>query len=449
MGHVVQYTYEGGEPEERHDARRTAPDWTVRIRRLASDDLDDRRPGRQNHQRIRRIQSGRLADRPDGTDDELGATKAFHTTITNKATGAVTNEWFNQTTSPSRSPRLRNRLAPAPNRFTYTAAGLLAEQDRRQRPHDDLRIRRGRQPDERTRSRRRRNEMDLQRRPQVLTETTPNGEKTTIKRDADGNPKTISRPAPGSKTQTVPTKRPHGEVESMTDPLGETGNTNTTATATARPKSTPKATSGPGDTTKTRRELDCQPARERRGRRTGEIHDDDRTRCPGPADQGHRPARDTTKYAYDGDGNVESKTDRTATRRNTPTTPTTSRQRSKAQRDDEETGYDGAGQMISQTDGNGDKTKYARNVLEEPPKSSIRWNGKRSGIRRGRKPQKLTTPKAAPRPTPTTPPTASRSQLLGGTPPDVKYKYDKDGDRTKMTDGTGDQDQRHTTSSTG
>ncbi len=57
----------------------------------------------------------------------------------------------------------------------------------------------------------------------VETETKPNKETTTIKRNSDGDPEVIERPAPGGKTQVTKYKYgSHGEVESMTDPLERT-----------------------------------------------------------------------------------------------------------------------------------------------------------------------------------------------------------------------------------
>ncbi|HEX4114354.1 MAG TPA: RHS repeat-associated core domain-containing protein [Solirubrobacteraceae bacterium] len=55
----------------------------------------------------------------------------------------------------------------------------------------------------------------------VTSITTPKGETTTIKRNSDGDAETVERPAPGEKTQSTKyAYGPHGEVESMTNPLG-------------------------------------------------------------------------------------------------------------------------------------------------------------------------------------------------------------------------------------
>jgi RHS repeat-associated protein len=57
----------------------------------------------------------------------------------------------------------------------------------------------------------------------VVATTTPEGETTTIVRDGNGNPETISRPAPGEKTQVTTYKYDsYGDLTSVTDPLERT-----------------------------------------------------------------------------------------------------------------------------------------------------------------------------------------------------------------------------------
>jgi RHS repeat-associated protein len=55
----------------------------------------------------------------------------------------------------------------------------------------------------------------------VISTTSPNGETTTVERDAHGDAQTVSRPAPGEATQTTKYKyAANGDLESNTDPLG-------------------------------------------------------------------------------------------------------------------------------------------------------------------------------------------------------------------------------------
>jgi RHS repeat-associated protein len=148
----------------------------------------------------------------------------------------------------------------------------------------------------------------------------------------------------------------------------------------------------------------------------------------------------TTEYAYDGDGNVERVTD--------PNGNTThyvydaDNERTKIEESNgttTETGYDGAGQVTSQTDGNKHTTKYVRNVLEQVTeivdpmlrKTTKEYDaaGNLTGVTDPAK--RTTTYKYDP---------ANRLTEVtysDGKTPNVKYEYDADGNRTKMTDGTG------------
>jgi RHS repeat-associated protein len=148
----------------------------------------------------------------------------------------------------------------------------------------------------------------------------------------------------------------------------------------------------------------------------------------------------TTEYHYDADGNLESLTD--------PNGHTTSYT---YDADDEltkvkepngtvtETGYDSMGQVTSQTDGNKHTTEYKRNALEEV-EEEVNPLGKKTleEYNAAGYLVKLTDPKG--RTTTYTYDPANRLTEVSyssGNPSAVKYEYNKDGDRTQMTDGTG------------
>ena len=151
-------------------------------------------------------------------------------------------------------------------------------------------------------------------------------------------------------------------------------------------------------------------------------------------------AAPTTEYHYDADGNVESVTDP-----NGHTTSYTYNADNELTKTKEpngtvtETGYDSMGQVTSQTDGNKHTTEYKRNILEEVTeetnplgkKTLKEYNAAGSLV-------KLTDPKG--RTTTYTYDPANRLTEVSyssGNPSTVKYEYNKDGDRTKMTDATG------------
>ncbi len=152
------------------------------------------------------------------------------------------------------------------------------------------------------------------------------------------------------------------------------------------------------------------------------------------------PLKHTTKYKYDGDGNVETATDgnshTTTYTYNGDNEPTKVEAPSKAIT---ETEYDGSGQMVSQTDANKHKTKYARNPVEEITEVTnalghvtMKEYDAAGNLTKLTDPAKRTTTyKYDP---------ANRLEEVtysSGSPATVKYEYDKDGNRTTMTDGTG------------
>ena len=103
-----------------------------------------------------------------------------------------------------------------------------------------------------------------------------------------------------------------------------------------------------------------------------------------------------------------------------------------------ETEYDGAGQVVTQIDGNKHKTKYTRNVLEEVTEitglghKTLKEYDAAGNLIKVTDPAKRTT-------TYTYDPANRLTEISysSGKPAIIKYEYNKDGDRTKMTDGTG------------
>jgi RHS repeat-associated protein len=277
---------------------------------------------------------------------------------------------------------------------------------------------------------------------EVLTSTAPNGEKTTIKRGAHEHPETISRPAPSEQTQTTTYKYDsRGDLESVTNPLEHTwtyeydhfgdrtaeidpeGNKRTweynegsQEIAEVSPRGNAAGAEASKYTTKVERDTEGRPLK---------ITD---------------PLGHTTKYAYDGAGNIETMTDGNS--HTTTYTYNSDNELTKVKElngDVTETEYDAMGQVTSQTDGDKHVTKYVRNLLEEVEevvnplgqKTLEEHNGVGDVV-------KLTD--AAKRTTTYTYDPANRLTEVSyssGKPATIKYEYNKNGDRTKMTDGTG------------
>jgi len=202
----------------------------------------------------------------------------------------------------------------------------------------------------------------------VLTETTPKNETTTITRNKAGDPETIKRPAPESKTQEVKFKwAENGNLEEETDPLGRKttfeydtyGNrkaqTNAAGdkttwgydedgmqTSTVPPRGNEAGTTPSEYETKTERDAQGRP----------EV-------VKGP--EGHK-----TKYKYDAAGNLEELTN--SNEHATTYVYDKANQRTEvkeANGDVLKTAYDSMGAVESKTNGNAKTTEYKRNSLEQ------------------------------------------------------------------------------------
>jgi RHS repeat-associated protein len=276
----------------------------------------------------------------------------------------------------------------------------------------------------------------------VETTTSPKGETTTIKHEAHGNPETVERPAPESKTQTTKYKyKTTGELESVEDPLKRVWkyeydahgnrtaeidpltdkrtweyNEDSQEIATVSPRGNITGGKPTEFTTKTERDGQGRPLK---------ITD---------------PLGHTTKYTYDGDGNVETVIDGNS--HTTKYTYNGDNQPIKVEAPNKtitETEYDGAGQVISQTDGNKNVTKYKRNSVEEvtevtDPLSRVtkkEYDAAGNLTKLEDAAKRTTTYKYDPGNR------LTEVSYSSGKPATVTYEYDKDGDRTKMTDGTG------------
>jgi RHS repeat-associated protein len=441
MGHVVKYTYEGGNLKSVTQPAEVALRWQFKYD--GSHELTEMTDGRGGKTINEYNGAHQVIKQKDPAEHTLKFEyETFHTKITNETTGSVTNEYFTSNDEPSSITRGYGTANATTESFTYneggyvtgvidgnghtTTYGYSVANDRTSTVDPN------------------KNETkwtydathDLE------TMTTPKGETTTIKREAHGNPEVIERPAPASKTQTTKYKyTAHGELGSVTNPLEHTWkyeydtkgdravetdpegnkriweyNEDSQETATISPRGNITGGKPAEFTTKIERDAQGRPLT---------VTD---------------PLKHTTKYTYDGDGNVETITDGNSHK--TKYTYNADSQPIKVEAPNEavtETEYDGAGQVISQADGNKHKTKYVRNAVEEVTevtdplghKTTKEYDAVGNLV-------KLTDPKS--RTATYTFDPANRLievSYSSGKPAAVKYEYDKDGDRTKMTDGTG------------
>ena len=276
----------------------------------------------------------------------------------------------------------------------------------------------------------------------VETETKPNKETTTYKRDSHGNPEIVERPAPGATTQiTKYAYDSHGSQTSMEDPLKRTWKYEYDAAGDRTAEIDPE-----GDKRTWGYDEDSQETSmvSPRGHVTGAKESKFTTTTERDA-QGRPikvtdPLKHETKNQYDGNGNLETKTD--AEGHVTTYTYDADNERTKVKEPNEgitETGYDGAGQVTSQTDGNKHTTTYVRNVLEQV--IEVIDPLKRATLNEYDKAGNLTTVLDAAKRTTTYKYDPANHVVevsySDGKTPTVKYEYNADGDRTKMIDGTG------------
>ena len=441
MGHTVKYTYESGELASVTEPGEASARWQFKYN--GSHEVTTMTDGR----------SGKVVNEYNGSnqvtsqEDPLGHIttfeyEAFQTKITNKATGDVIGEQFDSNGLPFAVTRGYGTSSATTETFTYntmnepltvtdgnghtTEYAYNSTGDRTSMTDPD----------------KDKTEWTYDGTHDVLTVETPKGEITTIKRNSgNGNAETIERPAPGGKTQITKYKYgSHGEVEKITDALEHAWtygyDTYGDRTAETTPE-TEKRTFGYNE--------DSQEAWtvSSRGNSSGEltkymssIERDEQGRPLKVTD----PLGHTSKYVYDGNGNIESVTDGNGHK--TTYTYSADNQPIKVKEPNgtvTETEYDGEGRVVKQIDGNKHATEYVRNAVGEVTEviDPLKHKTKKEYDAAGNL-TKLTDPEG--RTTTYTYDSANRLKEItysDGKTHSIAYEYDADGDRTSMVDGTG------------
>ncbi len=441
MKHVVKYTYESGNLKSVTQPAEAGLRWQFKYE--GPHEMTEMLDGREGKTVNEYNGSHQVVKQKDPAGHTLKFEyEPFHTKITNENTSSVTNEYFTSNDEPASITRGYGTASETTESFTYNEGGYVTSvtdgnghvtkygynstNDRTSMvdPNKDE------------------TKWEYDSTHDVISMTTPKSETTAIKREAHGNPETIERPAPESKTQVTKYKyKTTGELESVENPLKNVWkyeydakgdrtaeidpatdkrtweyNEDSQETATVSPRGNVKEGKPTEFTTKIERDTQGRPLT---------ITD---------------PLKHTTKYKYDGDGDVEQVTDgnshTTKYTYNGDNQPTKVEAPNKAVT---ETEYDGAGQVIKQIDGNKHATEYKHNAVEEvtevidPLKhKTLKEYDAAGNLKKLEDPAKRTTTyKYDP---------ANRLEEVSyssGNPATVTYEYDKDGDRTKMTDGTG------------
>ena len=328
LGHTVKYTYESGNLKSVTQPAEEGLRWQFKYD--ASHELTEMTDGRGSKTVNEYNGSHQVALQKDPAGRELSFEyEAFHTKITNKTTGSVTDEHFTSNDEPFSITRGFGTTSATTESFAYNAGGYVTSvtdgnehttkygyssaNDRTSMvdPNNDE------------------TKWAYDSTHDVETMTTPKGETTTIKREAHGNPETIERPAPGSKTQTTKYKyTTHGELESVEDPLKRVWKYEYDAK---------------GDRT-----AEIDPATDKHTWEYNEDSQETATVSPRGNVTGGKPAEFTTKFERDAQGRPLTITD--------PLKHTTKYK------------YDGDGNVEKVTDGNGHTTTYTYNGDNEPIK---------------------------------------------------------------------------------
>lgn len=441
MGHVAKYTYEAGNLVSVTLPGEAAANWQFKydsLHRLTG--ITDGRGGKTTNEYD---SENRVISQTDPMERTLTFQyEPSRTRITNKASGAVTDEHYSADNELVSITHGYGTASATTSEYTYDSAGNLAsaaDGNKHTTKYEyDSANNRIKMIDPNGHE----TKWTYDSTHDVETVTTPKGETTTIKRDSHGNAETVSRPAPGSTTQITTYKYDsHGNVESAEDSLGrvwkyEYDNAGD-RTAEVDPEGDKRTWGYNEDSQET---STVSP----RGNVTGgepskyttTIERDTRGRTLKVTDAlGH-----ITKYAYDADGNLESVTD--PNNHTTTYTYDADNEQTKVKKASgivTETGYDGAGQVTSQTDGNKHETKYVRNILEQVTEA-IDPLGRKTTKEYDAASNLTKLKDAAARTTTYTYDPANRLTEISysdGKTHSVIYEYDADGDRTSIVDGTG------------
>ncbi|MBA3808277.1 MAG: RHS repeat protein, partial [Solirubrobacterales bacterium] len=441
LGHEVKYTYEGGNLASVTQPAEAGLRWQFKYD--GSHQLTELTDGRGGKITNEYNGSHQVTLQKDPAGRELGFEyEAFHTKITNKTTGSVTDERFTSNDEPFSITRGLGTSSATTEAVTYNEGGYVTSTTDGNGHTTKYGYSGSNDRTSMVDANNNETKLTYNATHDVETTTTAKSETTTIKRDVHGNPEVIERPAPASKTQITKYKyTANGELESVEDPLKRISKYEYDTKGDRTTEIDPLANKRTWEYNENSQEIATVSPR---GNVTGGKPTEFTTKIERDA-QGRPlkitdPLAHTTKYTYDGDGNIATLIDGNS--RKTTYTYNGDNQPVKVEEPNKtvtETEYDGAGQVTSQTDGNKHKTKYVRNAVEEVTEVTDplgRKTTKEYDLAGNLK--NLTD--AAKRTTTYKYDAANRLEEVSysdGKTPTTKYEYDKDGDRTKLNDGTG------------
>jgi RHS repeat-associated protein len=446
MGHTVKYSYESGKLASVTLPGETSPRWQFKYN--SSHELTSETDGRGNATTIEYNDAEQVVSQTDAMHRtrkwSYAATAGLgtETTIT-EPNGSATVERFNEDGEPTSVTRALGTSIAATTTDGYNGAGeLIAVTDPDgykteygYNSSGDMTSEKNADGDE--------TKWEYDSTHDVTGITQPNGEKTTIERDGHGNALKVSRPAPGETTQVTKYKYDsHGDVETMTDPLGYEWKYEYDGygdrTAETDPEGNKRTLGFNEDSQET---STVSPRGHVKGAKESSFTTTIERTALGQVKAVTNPLKDKAEYTYDADGDLETVTDPEANRTtytyNADDEPVKTEEPNKTIT---ETEYNSEGQVIAQADGNKHTTKYERNALGEvteevnplSQKTKKEYDAAGNLVKLIDAEGRTTTYRYDP---------ANRLVEVtysdGKTPTD-KYEYNSDGDRTKIVDGTGE-----------
>jgi len=367
IGNTVKYAYEGKQLASVTMPGEITPRWSFKYD--SSHRLTTMIDGRGGETTNEYDSANRVISQADPAKRTLNFEyDAFHTRIANKATGAISDLWFNSNNEPVVVTEGFGTASASTSTYAYNEAGrLITETDgaghTTEYGYDSEGNRMSKLDAVGNESKRTYNKTH-----DVLTATTPKGETTTITRDSRGNPEVISRPAPGSSTQTVSyVYNAYGEPESVTDPLGHTWNFEYDGKGNLVAETNPE-----GDKwtwaydEDSRRKTAVSPRGNEEGAEAAKFTTTYERDLQGRPVKITDPLGHVTEFRYDTNGNLEKEIN--AAGRTTTYFYNADNEQTKVERPNgtvTETEYDGAGNVKAHIDGNKHKTEYGHNALDQ------------------------------------------------------------------------------------
>ncbi len=442
MGHVIEYAYESKHLKSVTLPGEEEPRWQFKYD--GSHRITEMTDGRGGKTTNEYDADSRVISQTNPAGQTLKFVyEPFHTTVTNEATGTVTDQWFTSNNQPYSITYGYGTEQARTETFAYDSAGrLLSQTDPASRKttygynaagdRTSMKDPAGNET-----------KWTYNATHDVIAQTTPGGLTTTLTRDEQGNVESLSRPAPSESNQTFSfAHAENGDLEGVTNPLGKTWSFEYNAQGDRVAETSPEGDTGTWTYNANSQVIaSVSPRGNEEGAEASEFTTTTELDAIGRPIKVTDPLGHAVEYAYDGNGNLETLTNangHTTTYFYDPLDQLVKVE--KPNSDLTETGYNGEGQVTSQTDGNEETTTYVRNILGQVTKV-IDPLGREKIYAYDLAGNLVTATDAAERETSYTYDLADRVTDIDysseGTP-DVSFEYDADGNVLEMVDGTGE-----------